>query len=289
RPAEPTAAAPEPAPPAATAASTPTPTPTPTPAPAAAPAAEPEPAAPAPSTLFAWLTGGQLRGRLRLRRARGPTLLIHAEPPARPPGSARGGAGPARARPVPPVPRPYRRPTARTRALAPGERPDPADRRRPARLPWSRDAQAVGPVFRRRGRAGRPGAARRRGLGAGNGRRRRPPAAGPAGLARRPGDRQGSPAAGARSRGPLPAHPLAADRTRVPAPLPHRHRDDEGPGDTAGNRRRQRDRDRGNRRFRERQPGHRRGRSSGRTTARARCPGARRRPAGPAARTLAVR
>lgn len=82
RPAEATAAAPEPAPPAATAASTPTPTPTPTPAPAAAPAAEPEPAAPAPSTLFAWLTGGQLRGRLRLRRASGPTLLIDAETPA---------------------------------------------------------------------------------------------------------------------------------------------------------------------------------------------------------------
>gem|GEM_PF-437265 len=55
---------------------------TPTPAPAAAPAAEPEPAAPAPSTLFAWLTGGQLRGRLRLRRASGPTLLIDAETPA---------------------------------------------------------------------------------------------------------------------------------------------------------------------------------------------------------------
>lgn len=52
------------------------------PAEATAAAPEPEPAAPAPSTLFAWLTGGQLRGRLRLRRASGPTLLIDAETPA---------------------------------------------------------------------------------------------------------------------------------------------------------------------------------------------------------------
>lgn len=51
------------------------------PAPAPQPDPEPQPEA-TPTTLFAWLTSGSLRGRLRYGRPSGPTLLIDADAPA---------------------------------------------------------------------------------------------------------------------------------------------------------------------------------------------------------------
>jgi hypothetical protein len=81
-------------PPPAPAASDSVPTPAPAPPAQAAPdtgapavPAPPEPAPPpapeaAPATLFAWLSSGQLRGRVRYRRPSGPTLLIDADAPA---------------------------------------------------------------------------------------------------------------------------------------------------------------------------------------------------------------